>query len=322
MKCLACSHPGSTRRTRDPRTRVPLDVPRPAIWIAGALGLLSLATKTSWAQECGPLEITVLTPSDATVNYQFGNAVAMDGDTVIVGASQSHQEGPPFVLNAGSAYVFRPDFPGQWLEIARLEDPEPMNRSRFGSSVAISGDTAIVGAIENDFLNPGPGSVFIFERDRGDPNRWSLVAELRASDAELRDQFGISVSISGDTAVVGAGRSGVNGDFSGSAYIFRRNHGGPHHWAEVANLTPSDAAPLALFGSSVSIDGGTVIIGAPQGYYSDVPGSAYIFQRNGIGAGGWGQVAKLSASDSAVGDWFGAAVSISWGQSDRGRGIE
>ena len=130
--------------------------------------------------------------------------------------------------------------------------------------------------------------------------------KLTASDAAAGDGFGISVSISGDLAIVGAPLDDDVSFASGSAYIFRRGGG---IWSQEAKLTASDAAAGDAFGFSVSINGDLAIVGALQdddaGTFS---GSAYIFRRNGTS---WSEEAKLTASDAASVDLFGIFVSIS-----------
>jgi len=175
----------------------------------------------------------------------------------------------------------------------------------FGSSVSISGDYAIVGADGDDDSGYSSGSAYIFQREG---EAWVEQSKLTASDGAAYDDFGNSVSINGDYAIVGAFGDDDNGNVSGSAYIFK-NEG--TNWAEQTKLTASDGAAYDDFGSSVSISGDYAIVGAygddDSGYSS---GSAYIFKREGEA---WIEHAKLTASDGAVGDYFGNSVSINGG---------
>ena len=182
---------------------------------------------------------------------------------------------------------------------------------QFGTSVAISGDYAIAGAPGDDDIGVDSGSAYIFYRNQGGADNWGQIAKLTASDAAAGDQFGTSVSISGDYAVVGAPfkDNGVDAD-SGSAYIFYRNQGGADNWGQVVKLTASDTAAGDQFGKSVSIDKCYIIVGSPFKNLGE-EGSAYIFYQNQGGADNWGQIAKLTASDAAPGDQFGTSVSIS-----------
>jgi len=136
----------------------------------------------------------------------------------------------------------------------------------------------------------------------------SEIAKLTASDAAASDHFGFSVSVSGDTAVVGAQRDIP----SGSAYIFVRDEGGVDNWGEVAKLTASDAGVFDAFGAQVAISGDTtVVVAFGDDDAGGSSGSAYIFERDQGGVDNWGQVAKLIASDAAVLDFFGRSVSVS-----------
>ncbi len=144
--------------------------------------------------------------------------------------------------------------------------------------------------------------VWIGTADGSLPEQVKLVPWDNASE----DWFGESVSISGDYAVIGAKGDNDNGECTGSAYIFKRDG---MNWSEQAKLTASDAAAGDRFGRSVSISGDYVIVGAyGDGSYT---GSAYIFAPNEVDPNNWGQVAKLTASDGAGGDYFGYSVSIS-----------
>jgi len=140
-------------------------------------------------------------------------------------------------------------------------------------------------------------------------SNWNEVAKLTASDAEVGDNFGNSVSISGDKAIVGAFKDDNDSlNQSGSAYVFERDSGG--NWNEVTKLTASDAEAGDIFGNSVSISGDKSIVGA---FGNDdagrLSGSAYVFERDS--GGNWNEVAKLTASDAAIDDLFGTSVSIS-----------
>ena len=168
--------------------------------------------------------------------------------------------------------------------------------------MSVSGDTAVVGAYGRDAHGTDSGSAYIFVRSG---TSWSQQAELTPSEAYDYDYFGISVSVSGDTAVVGAYGRYVYGSYSGSAYIFVRSG---TSWSQQAELTPAEGAASDFFGSSVSISGDTAVVGA---YGSDEDGessgSAHVFVRTGTS---WSRQAKLTASDGAPYGYFGSAVSV------------
>ncbi|MHC4527042.1 MAG: right-handed parallel beta-helix repeat-containing protein, partial [Planctomycetota bacterium] len=194
----------------------------------------------------------------------------------------------------GSAYVF--DLT-TGFQLAKLTTSEAWSYHEFGWSVAIDGNTAIIGAPYDDSTGSySTGSAYLFDVTTG-----TQLAKLTASDASSYDDFGFCVAIDGNTAIIGAPSDDDAGSSSGSAYLFDVTTG-----TQVAKLTASDAAPYDEFGRCVAIDGNTVIIGAPRdddaGGWS---GSAYLFDVTTRT-----QVAKLTASDAAPYDEFGASVAI------------
>jgi hypothetical protein len=239
-------------------------------------------------------QVTKLTASDAAVNDEFGYSVSISGDTVVVGAIGKTNL-------TGAAYVFdrNQDGTNNWGQVQELAASDATRFGRFGGSVSISGDTVVVGASWKN-------TAYVFERNQGGTNNWGQVTKLTASDAAAGDLFGISVSISGDTAVVGAYEKT---NFPGAAYVFERNQGGTNNWGQVQELAASDAAVNHQFGYSVSISGDTVVVGAVG--KTNLIGAAYVFDRNQDGTNNWGQVQELAASDAAVNDSFGWSVSIS-----------
>ncbi|WP_019990050.1 FG-GAP repeat protein [Rudanella lutea] len=176
----------------------------------------------------------------------------------------------------------------------------------FGTSVAISGDYAIVGAPNSPVSsNLTQGAAYIFIRSG---NSWTQQAKLTASDGAASDQFGYSVAISGDYAVVGANNDAIgSNNGQGSAYIFMRSG---DSWIQQAKLTASDGAASDNFGYSVSISGSYAMIGARgDDIGSNVDqGSAYVFMRSNTS---WNQQAKLLAGDGTANDFFGTSVAIS-----------
>jgi glucose/arabinose dehydrogenase len=178
---------------------------------------------------------------------------------------------------------------------------------QFGVSVAISGDTAIVGALNaNPNGNNDQGAAYIFTRSGG---AWTLQQKLTASDGQAGDAFGVSVAIQGNTAVVGAfaedaGSQPADAD-RGAAYVFLRTGG---VWSEQKKLVPADGAGGDLFGFAVSVNLDTVLVGSPfNSAGSPHSGAAYVFTRSGLL---WSQQQKLTASDPAEDDAFGAAVAV------------
>jgi len=254
-------------------------------------------------------EVKKLTASDGAASDQFGFSVSIDSDTIVIGANRDDDKG----ADSGAAYIFERNHGGadQWGEVKKLTASDGAAVDQFGFSVSISCDTVVVGALLDDDDGTNSGSAYIFERNQGGANNWGEVKKLTASDGAAGEQFGQSVSIDCDTVVIGALLDDDNGNASGSAYIFERNHGGADQWGEVKKLTASDSEANDLFGRSVSISCDTIVVGAVSDDDKDTnSGAAYIFERNHGGADQWGEVKKLTASDGAANDGLGFSVSI------------
>jgi len=219
------------------------------------------------------IERKKLLADDGAAGDHFGLSVSISGDTATVGAYGDDDNGD----DSGSAYIFSRNQGGadNWGQVKKLTAGDGAAGDTFGLSVSISGDTATVGAYGDDGYS---GSAYIFSRDQGGAVNWGQVQKLTAGDGAAGDYFGRSVSISGDTAIVGAYGDDDNGDRSGSAYSFSRDQGGTDNWGEVKKLTAGDGAAYDNFGYSVSISGDTAIVGALwDGDNGDASGSAYIF---------------------------------------------
>ena len=164
-----------------------------------------------------------------------------------------------------------------FLEIQKRLASDAEAGDTLGDSVSISGDYAIVGATRE---NSWRGAAYVYHRNEGGADMWGVVAKLTASDAEDFDEFGCSVSISGDYAIVGARVEGSGGSYAGAAYVYHRNEGGEDMWGEVTKLTASDAEADDKFGSAVSISGDYAIVGA---YVEDSgggdAGAVYVLQK-------------------------------------------
>ena len=254
-------------------------------------------TSAEWAYE------TTLTASDGDFNDMFGWSVSIDGDAILIGARDDENDALP---QSGSAYVFRYNG-AEWVEEAKLTDPNGEAGDLFGVSVSIRGDVALIGAHGNDDPGLASGAAFVF---RYDGAGWNLESELNASDAEGQDRFGFSVSLGDDRAIVGAflENSTKQGNDAGSAYIFRYDG---VDWFQEQKITASDAAPIDWFGFSVSMssDGNRILVGALiDDDLGSQSGSAYVFRHT---EGLWKEVIKLTASDGGGGDQFGGSISAS-----------
>jgi hypothetical protein len=303
--------------------------------------------------------ITVTRPSQANVaeqayakafntgaRDQFGTSMALDGDTLVVGApledsaetGTSGQGASNGASDSGAVYVFV-RVAGVWSQEAYLKPSNTGAGDRFGSSVAISGNTLVVGAPSEDSAETGTsgqgtsngaidsGAAYVFTRTAG---VWTQEAYLKASNTGAGDQFGWSVAISGDTLAVGApledsAARTINGGVSdesnngasnaGAAYVFVRSG---QAWTQEAYVKPLNADPGDDFGVSVALSGDTLAVGAtgeagdgvaldPFNNLAPVSGAAYVFVRN---AGVWTQQAYLKASNPNVSDTFGWRLAL------------
>ncbi|MDC3961738.1 hypothetical protein KEG38_48415 [Polyangium jinanense] len=233
-----------------------------------------------------------LLANDGATGDSFGYSVSLSGDTALVGAFSDDDKG----MNSGAAYVFVRSS-GVWTQQAKLVPSDGAAGDYFGHSVSLSGDTALVGADSDDDKGENSGSAYVFVRSSG---VWTQQAKLLAMDGAAGDLFGHSVSLSGDTALVGADYDGDKGTQSGSAYVFVRNAG---VWTQQAKLLANDGSSFDNFGCSVSLSGDTALVGA----WGASGGSAYVFVQSG---GAWTQQAKLIANDGSSFNRFGWSVAL------------
>lgn len=233
-----------------------------------------------------------LTAPIPVYNGEFGYAVAVDGDTAVVGMHNSDN---------GAAYVFVRDG-AAWNLQATLAASDGQFGDGLGYSVAIYGDTAVVGAPS---AATRTGAAYVFVRSG---TVWSQQAKLVSPDGESAQFFGRSVAVAGDTAVVGSPMASSAGAAeTGVAYVFVRNGS---NWSEQSKLLASDPEAFSNFGNSLAITGNTLIAGATHADVGGVrdAGAAYVFVRSGTA---WIEQAKLTAADKAAEDNFGYSVAIS-----------
>ena len=249
----------------------------------------------------------VLTGADGGSADELGYAVAFSGDTALVGARVHDTAG---MNQAGAAYVYVRGPGGFWVQEAELTAPDGAIYAAFGAAVALSGDTALVGApVAKVVGQASMGAAYVFTRSAG---IWTARQKLTPSDPAAIDDFGDAVALSGDTALVGTwfhpGEGGT--PEVGAAYVFVRVADRPV-WIQQAKLTAADGAEGDHFGWSVALSAEAALIGAP-GYVTEggaKAGAAYVFTR---GAGGaWAQQDKLTAADAAAGDEFGTSIALS-----------
>jgi len=232
-----------------------------------------------------------LSAADAAPWDRAGEALALDGDLALVGARWQDTTGP----DSGAAYVHtRANY--SWSQTAKLVGSDSLPADEFGTSTALEGDTAVVGAPTADLSGSNEGAVYVFVFGAG---VWTEQAKLTASDSADEDRFGSAVAIEGDLILVGAKGDDDDGSYSGSAYVFTRTGSA---WSERAKLLPGDGTENRYFGSATAISGDTLLVGAPG-----IGGGAYVF----VGAGTvWNLQAKLTDASGSSLDRFATALDI------------
>ena len=281
--------------------------------------------ENTWVQQA------YLKASNTESNDNFGYAVAISGDTIVVGApfedssavgvngDQTDNASP----GSGAAYVFVRNG-AVWSQQAYLKASNTGQGDHFGDSVAVFGDTIVVGSPyeassaagvngnQNDDSAPGAGAAYLFVRNG---TNWAQQAYLKASNTESFDYFGLSVAVYQDTVVVGAPFEGssatvIDGDQTdnsainaGAVYVFLRSG---TNWSQQAYLKASDTTTNSFLGQALSISGESVLCGAPG--VANETGAAYVFIRTGAA---WNQQGLLTASNGEAGDWFGQSVALS-----------
>jgi hypothetical protein len=200
----------------------------------------------------------------------------------------------------GAAYVFQYTAEA-WGEETKLTAFDGAPDDEFGYSVSISGDAMVIGApwaVSTEF-SYGPGAAYVYRYSDG---TWGFEQKLTASVPGVEDKFGFSVSILGDTIVVGAHLDDGKAVDAGAAHVFSFNG---LSWAIEDKLLASDGLAGDQFGFSVTQSSDTIAIGAKR---HDGKGAAYVFGWDGAN---WVEDTKLTASDGATGGRFGHSVAIS-----------
>jgi hypothetical protein len=278
-------------------------------------GLLLAANQPLLAEVAFP-ELVTLTAPVPECAARFGHALALDGDTLVVGERDRRDTcQPPFPSCVrGAAYVYQRDANGAWQMVKDLTPPQlDDGHGQFGSSVALEGDVAVVAAPVWPVCGGQPcsgyGGVFIYERNLGGPDNWGLAKVLPATASAGSSEHGSSVSLSSGRLAVGAPQASGLAPVSGAVYLFERDAGGPGNWGEVAKLEPDPTHFGAEFGKAVSLDGDILAVGSPGAFDADpkepecYSGAGYVFERSVAGV--WERKARVLATHAVCFKQFG-----------------
>jgi len=246
-----------------------------------------------------------LSPGDIAAGAELGAAMSLSEGVVLTGATGAGA--------GGEAYLFARDEGGPFAwGLRSILSPSGLSAdAEFGASVSLSSSHALVGAPYDDANGTDAGLAVLFSCDDAS-SEWTELRRLSPAGPAEGENYGASVSIFSDLALVGAPRSDAAGASSGAAYLFRRDEGGTDAWGQMKQLTAVDALAGDMCGWSVAVSDSLAVMGAP---FEDGAGSAsgavYLFGRNTGGTDNWGQMAKLVPADAAEGDRFGWSVALS-----------
>ena len=244
-------------------------------------------------------EFNIIVPTDHDDQDWFGTSVMIEGDVLIVGAESDAAGG----TDAGAAYIFYRNLggPDNWGQVKKLLASSPNPYDFFGTSVSISGDQAVVGALQQDGAGLDAGAAYVFSKNLGGPDNWGQVKKLVGSTVVAGASFGASVSIDGDRILAGAPDLGT-----GVAYLFYQNKGGVDNWGEKVILTSTDLSGGDAFGKSVFLSDELALVGAP--WQATLTGATYLFQKDKGGPDAWGKSDKLTSSSLSTFARFGNSV--------------
>lgn len=245
-----------------------------------------------------------LVAADGAAGDTFGASVAIDGDTILIGASMADVNGNG---EQGAAYLFH-KIGNNWAQQQKLVASDGDSDHGFGHAVALSGDTAVVGALwaEVDGREK-QGAVYIFKQNG---TVWNKTQKLVAADGAEGDYFGSVLVLDQEKLIIGAERAFIDGhEAQGAVYVFQNDEA---NWTQVQKLTANDGLAGDLFGQAVGLDDSKILIGAAGADVNSLmdQGAAYVFRHD---EAAWNQVQKLVASDGRAGDGFGSSVAL-WGK--------
>ena len=268
--------------------------------LVAPLLLTTIACGLAHAQDAN--QDATLLASDGAASDYFGSALALDGGRMLVGA-WGDDDGAD---RAGSVYAYELQPDGSWSETDKLGAPTPQVFHKFGISIGLSGEYAVVGTVNLAASPAVPGKVYFYERLPG--GTWALADDVAVPAPANTEAVSTVVAIDGERALVG---SLVNGDYNygdSDVDVYERAPDGT--WSLAASLSGPGEEPEEWFGAAVDVQGDRALVGAPADDFGGAgdAGAAHVFERQA--GGSWALVASLTASDANPGDLFGGTVAL------------
>jgi FG-GAP repeat len=247
-------------------------------------------------------QIGKLLAGDGAPLDSFGHSIAMSSDTALISAVGDSDRGE----RSGAAYIFRENSTGTWAEVAKLTSADVVPYNRFGWSLDIKEDTAIVGAIGDIDFSTTPGSAYIFREDAG--GSWNQITKLTVDDPTAQLGLAADVAINGNQALISAVYDDDAGQDAGAVFLF--DEGANGLWNQSDKLTASDGASYRGFGFTMAMNDDVIAISrAANNNSTNYSNAIYLFRRDEAGA--WSEVAMLHQSDPMDFDYFGSSFALS-----------
>lgn len=255
---------------------------------------------------------TMVRATNTIMRTSFGDAVDIGPEYAVVGAPGSDVAG----TDSGTAFIYRlvRGTTNTWQMWRGLQPPSVDAADLFGSSVAIHEDLIAVGASQDESNGRDSGAVYLFQRDQGGSNNWGQLIRIAPTNLPTNSKFGYAVALQGDLLAVGAPKATLSGAVpaEGAVFLYGRHQGGTNAWGEIKRWEPAGQTSTD-FGTSVSLSGDRLIVGAPKdkaGIPFGTPrGAAFYLSRNVGGSNNWGVAQKITVPTMTVGDDFGHSVS-------------
>lgn len=250
-------------------------------------------------------QVAALDASDGTSGDQFGQAVALSGQTLAVGAPMAENGGS----NRGAVYIHEQDLggPENWGERIKISDPQVADNRRFGTALALENDLLVVGVPRDGQLGTNAGAAYVHLKDQGGVDNWGNLLKLLGLGTDANDVFGTAIAISGDVVAIGAPKAGP-----GKVFLHGRNTGGANAFGLVKVVVGAGLGSGDRFGETLVLEGDTLVVSAMgDDDEASNAGALYVFEKDLGGVDNWGERTKLTIPGSNSGDELGTSLALS-----------